>query len=115
MGLLDTAMQNDAVHLVDDDVFGESVTYTPKGGTPATYSAVVDRRPDAPIDGQSRGLAHDLIISLVRDSTGTNGPANARPGDRVSVKVQVGDSSARDLTVVVVSENDSAMWVLSCQ
>lgn len=115
MGLLDTAAQNDAEYLVNDDVFGESVTYTARGGSPVAYKAVVDRRPDEPMDGQTNGLAHSLVISLRRDSAGTVGPVNARPGDVVSVKVQVGDSAARSLSVVSVDENDNAMWVLHCR
>lgn len=115
MGLLDITMQNDAEYLVDTDVFGESVTYTARGGSAKSYDAVVDRRPAEPVDGQSRGLAPNLVVTLIRDSTGTVGPANARPGDVIVLKEQVGDSNTKTMAVMSVVENDTAMWVLHCQ
>lgn len=114
MGLLDNIMQDDAVYMVDTDVFGESITYTPIGGVAATYNAVVDRRPPEPVDGQGYGVAPNVVISLIRDANGTNGPASVAAGDKVSLPERVGESS-RTMSVITVVENDTRMWVLQCR
>lgn len=115
MGLLDDQLQVDASYMADTDVFGESVTHTPKGGSGTAYNAVVDRRPNEPVDGQARGRGHNVVVSLPRDASGSTGPASVSMGDTLAVKVRVSDDSASTLSVTEIIENDAGMWVLQCR
>jgi hypothetical protein len=115
MGLLDDAMQTDAAAIHNADQFGESVMYTPIAGAGSTYTAVVDRRPQEPVDGQSTGIAPNVVVSLARDPAGTNGPASVSLGDTITLKTRIGDLTTTEISVVEILENDAGAWLLQCR
>lgn len=114
MGLLDDIMAQDAVHMVDADGFGESVTYTTRANVANTYDAVIDRRGVEPTDGNPDGVSEVFVVSLVYDANGVNGPSACEAGDRVSFPPRIGEA-VRTKRVMRVMETDYGMWVLECR
>jgi hypothetical protein len=99
----------------DGDEFGESVTYTPLStGTPAAYSAVIDRLGVQPYGENPDAVSELFRVSLPYDSTGLSGPSVVQAGDAVALAKRQGQAP---FVVRVMSweESDAGVWVLSCR
>jgi len=111
MGTLDDILADDAAYMTDTDEFGETVTYTPAGGSGVEYSAVVHR---APLEVQDEGaVAESFTVFLRYDSAGTNGPASIDiGGDAIALKKRIGDASNTTYSIRHITNQDNGGWVL---
>ena len=96
MGLLNDIMVNDAAAFVDVDGFGESVTYLPKGGSPLTISAIINRNALQPRGSMPvERLQFDFDIEFaVADVATVN-----RGGDQVTFPREPGGTDMMTMTL----------------
>lgn len=114
MGLLDDAMANDAIYTHNTDELGESVGYTPLGGSETTYTAVIDRMGIQPYPEQPDAVSEVFRVSLAYDSSGTHGPSAAQAGDSITLPKRYG-ASPSVVRVMHVEDSGPAGWVLECR
>ena len=86
MGLMDDVLAADSEAFVDvDGSFGESVTYTPRGGSARTISVVVDRNPE---------VEAVIVIEARNHATlGISPTETGFIGGTVSVPMRVGETA----------------------
>lgn len=117
MGLLNDAILNDATFaFIDPDVFGESVVYTPDGGSDRTINAVVDRSPPRPLPEQPRGNPSRMIeVWVANDSTrGIAASELKLKDDTITVSDRLGKSATAHRIVQLI-EADEGMLRLKLQ
>lgn len=114
MGMLDDIMADDAQAFADADLLpgGESVTYTPVGGSPVTFSANVNRDVLVPSDaGDGMVAAVEVFIrrhvTLGRTSINTG-------GDTITLAQRYG-GTARAFMVSEIVTQDAGGWLVRVQ
>ena len=110
MGFLDDAMADDAAALVDSDVFGESVTYTPLGSSAVTINAVIDRSPPVLRDGSGK-LRRPKMTAWIRNHATAGRTSINTGGDTITVAYRKG-GTAEAFLVKGPLEQDAAGWLL---
>lgn len=109
MGLLDDVMASDAAAFADTDGFGESVVYTPRGGSPLTITAVVYRGDRMPAPGLAAGSVADLIVEVRNSSTlGVAMSSINTGGDTITVAKRLG-GTAEAFQIVEILSHDAGM------
>lgn len=104
-GLIDTAPDFQTV-------FGETVTYKPRGGGTRSISAVVNREQPAGLDGAPHGHAPVVTIEVINDSTtGISSDEVDCGGDNVNLAVRIGDTP-QDRPIVNAISMDAGMMRL---
>jgi hypothetical protein len=117
MGLLEDQLLDDAVNVfVDDDGFGEIVTYTPsqasqsKGATPRTIKAVIVRDPPIPDNADASFIMPKMICTVANDPVA--GIASSQVdygGDTVTVAYRIGTTAkAYQIRQTKLYENNDA-------
>lgn len=107
---LATQIAADTAAILSTDEFGETVSYTPAGGSPKSIVGWVQRHAISP-DGQLRGvpLQHPELW-ILRDAT--SGVATPKPTDTVTLLATPGGSSVTYRVASVIPTSDSALWHL---
>ena len=103
MGLLDSILAADAQAFADPDLFGEPVTYTPKGGAPVAVNAVVYRLPPTLIPGTASVAAPSIEVFVPRGVAGI--VALDKDGDRITVAARIGDAPKPHPIAEIVSQD----------
>ena len=106
-------MLQDAINCFLTD-FAETVTYTPFGGAPVQYQALIFREVPAAFPGLTGAAGYKHEIYLANDPSGVAGPAKINKGkDTVAISNVTGiGSTPHTFTVLVILQNDAGMWQL---
>lgn len=113
MGLLDDAMKDDASFAFANlDAFGESVVYTPVGGSGHTITAVVVREVPQVIGGDLSALNYEVYVS--HSSSASIGVDSVNINDAVTFARQPGGSNIT-MHVAEIVDQDNGMWRLRLQ
>ena len=114
MGLLDDVLASDAQFIVDTDGFGESIVYTPRGGSARTVNAIVVRRIPGQLDeAPSESLAEDIEVHIRNHDTEGVTRVNLG-GDMVTLARRIGETPV-ELQVYQIIDHDTGMWHLRCR
>lgn len=108
-------LKNDAVNIfLTPDEFAEQIQYTPKGGSPKTIKAVINRKRLTPGGEESgRILQNQIEIFIANDATyGVD--SIKKGGDEVSFPEIVGGIDVNFVVVDILGE-DQGMWHLLVQ
>lgn len=108
-------LKNDAVNIfLTADEFAESVQYTPKGGSPKTIKAVINRKRIIPGGEESgRTLQNQIELFIANDATyGVD--SIKKGGDEVLFPEVVGGIDVNFVVVDILGE-DQGMWQLLVQ
>lgn len=98
---------SDSVELVAA-VGGEVITYTPHGGAPKTFLAIVHRRPTQVQSGGRPYTAKVIEMDIPRDAT--DGVLSVKEGhDTVRFKVNLSDAQDTLFTVAKVISQDAGL------
>ena len=77
------------------DIWGESIVYTPRGGSPRTITAVVDRMPRARMDNAGNVYRPSLTLAFKNHATtGILATDSACSGGTIAVAVRLGDTAS---------------------
>jgi hypothetical protein len=94
--------------------FAEDAVYTPKGGTPLTIKAVINRRRlDPAFEDTGRTLLNQAEIFIANDAAAGVTSIN-KGGDTVSFSETIG-GAAISWVVVDILNQDEGMWHLLVQ
>jgi hypothetical protein len=107
MTLRETIARHAANVLNRSDHFGESVTYTPNGGSPITLRAVVDRRDIEPTEATARVARHSAYVFLPTSGL-TDYP---QAGDRITLAITLGASATSCRVTNVIEEDEGGVMV----
>lgn len=112
MGTLDTQLSTEAADFLAD--FGESITYTPDGGSAKSITAVVDRNPLASVPTAGRAVARNLVQVTLANHATTGVTAIKEGFDTVALKLRRDDAATTTLVIrrVIEAESDAGMWRL---
>ncbi len=101
----DAEIQGDVSEFLSEA--GETVTYTPAGGSPVSIMAVVDRMEEADEGHPEKGEVHskDAVVEIALDAV--NGVASPVNGDAVTI-------DRLNYTVVGIRSRDAAFGILDC-
>ena len=114
MALLDDQLALDSFAFIDSEVFGESITYTPRVGSAVTIYAFVDRNVPVPFESNSVTQPfgkHPNIVVWIRKHATLGRSSIDTGGDKISVARRKG-GTAEAFSVVQVIEQDAGMWKL---
>ena len=76
------------------EVHGESITFTPKGGSARTISVVVDRNPPAIFNPAGDAVVPSVMVHAIEDgTTGIAATSVNTSGDTVSIAITKGASA----------------------
>ena len=104
----DTLFEESSTPLFDQ--FGESVIYTPAGGSPRTIQAIVDRGPLELVAEPGDVLAPSLEIEVLDDATeGIASSAVNTGGDTVTVSVWPGQTACVLAVVELMQQQDNGL------
>lgn len=93
-------------------VFGDTVTYKPRGGGTRSISAVITRERPEGLDGAPHGHAPVVTIEVINDSTtGISSDEVDTGGDNVNLAVRLGDTP-QDRPIVNIISTDAGMMRL---
>ena len=111
MGYLNDIISDyDAESFVDDDVFGESVTYTPVGGVAKTINANVIRAEPFDRNGVP-GARRDGLTVFIRNHATLGVTSIDTGGDTIAVAPRYG-GAAKTYQVKGPVQQDAGMWRL---
>lgn len=100
MGLLNQVILVDAAAFTDTDGFGESVTYTPLGGSARPIAAFVERDPPERIGGDGSVYRAKMEITVANSATlGILATEINNGGDTVTVAYPQGATAAAHVIV----------------
>ena len=112
MGMLDDAMKDDArFAFANLDAFGESVTYTPVGGSAHVIVGVVVRGQNNVV-GDVSALSYEVFIP--HSDEADVGVDSVTIKDAIAIARQPGGTSVT-MRVVEVIDQDNGMWHLRLQ
>lgn len=108
-------LKNDALNcFLSGDEFAEAVVYTPKGGSPRTIKAVINRKRLTPGGEESgRILQNQIEIFIVNDGSYGVSSVN-KGGDEVLFPEVLGGNDVNFVVVDILGE-DQGMWHLLVQ
>ena len=108
-------LKNDAVNIfLSADEFAEQIQYTPKGGSPKTIKAVINRQRLTPGGEESgRVLQNQIEIFIANDAAYGVDSIN-KGGDEVLFPEIVGGIDVNFVVVDILGE-DQGMWHLLVQ
>lgn len=108
-------LSSDMAVFLNSDEFGESITYTPHGGSPISIVALIDRdhpnpgRDDVRTDRQFPVNTVQLTIA----KHATLGVASVKERfDRVALKRKISDAGTTTFTITRIVEQDEGAWLL---
>ncbi len=109
---LKNQLNNDLINVfLNEDEFAESITYTPKGGSPKTLSAIVNRQRLIPAsETTGRILTNQIEIIIANDSAYGVTSIN-KGGDQVALPERIGEA-AINWIVADVLDHDAGGWHL---
>ncbi len=91
-GAQDSALAAEADTFLD--LFGESVTYYPKGGGSRGITAIVDRNPVAGLNGVPHGNTPKMVVSVKNDADdGISSSELETGGDKIALAVRLGETA----------------------
>lgn len=92
------------------DCFGESVSYTPQGGSAKQIVAIIDRHERDEMGPSGLRVEQSFGLWVMRSDIDS-----ARVGDTVSLRKRAGDSADTTMRVVRVMDQIGAGWHLVVQ
>jgi hypothetical protein len=109
---LQTDMAGDMAEMVHTDVFGETITYTPSGGSAKSIAALVDRTPLRPTEHGGQTVPQNMTeIWIINNAT--TGVASVKPGfDTVALKAKLSDAATTTMRVTKLLYHDAGTWRL---
>lgn len=107
-----TQLAQDAINcILNTNEFAESITYTPKNGSPKSIKALVVRnRLDTTGQDQGRTLHNQAEIYIVNDAT--NGVTSIDKGDDTVSLPEIIGGSAISWVVIEILGMDEGLWHL---
>lgn len=112
MGILNSIISDlDAAAFTDPDLFGEEVTYTPRGGEPRTINADVQRDPPVEIDLPGGQARRPKMIVTIRNHATLGADAIDSGGDTITVAYRLG-GTAQAHAVGAPLASDEGCWKL---
>ncbi len=110
---LKNQLNNDLINtFLSEDEFAESITYTPKGGSPKILSAIVNRKrliPDSETTG--RILTNQIEIIIANDSAYGVTSIN-KGGDQVSLPERIGELAINWIVADILDHDEGAFHLL---
>jgi hypothetical protein len=93
MSAFNDMLAADAVNVFANPTeFGESGTFTPRGGTPRTIGAVVDRNPPERINARGEFVTPKMTITVANDATTgiSSADLDAYGNDKFAIPLRIG-------------------------
>lgn len=110
---LASRLDDDAAIFVRVEDFGETITYTPRDGSPVSIPALVKREGPSPETEGNFGMRpHNLTIYIRNDATYGRTSIDTG-GDSVTLARRVGDATTTTLLVRKVDNSNTGMWKLT--
>jgi len=103
---VDFSVMNDPLQTA----FGETVSYTPRGGVARNITAVVDREPIQPLPESPQGLRPNVIVWVDNDATtGIDVTTLDTGGDTMSFPKRIGDTASTWSILKLVSQDNGML------